>query len=304
MTTPTLKLNSGYDIPTIAFGTWGPEVPQADISKAVTYAIKEGGYRHIDCAWGYLNEKAVGEGIKRSGIKREELFITSKVWGTYHNRVEESLGQTLAALGTDYLDLYLIHWPVTLNPNGNDDYLPKCPDGSRDVITNWDIMDTWKQMEELVRKGKIRSIGTANFSIPILSSFLPHTTIPPAVHQVELHIYNPDHALVSYCKENGMAVMGYSAMNSDENALVEDEEAQRIAKERGLRGVDVIFGWLVAKNIIAVTLSLNQSNIGKHIDGFVKASNALTAEDIAVLDGIAAEEGVDLGFDNWTAKSW
>ncbi|KAJ8515489.1 hypothetical protein ONZ45_g7101 [Pleurotus djamor] len=102
MTAPTIKLNNGLEIPAIGLGTW--QSKSNEVTTAVEFALKEAGYRHIDCAWGYGNEKEVGEGIKASGVPRSEIFITSKLWGTYHSRVEECLDQTLANLGTDYLD--------------------------------------------------------------------------------------------------------------------------------------------------------------------------------------------------------
>ncbi|EIM89270.1 Aldo/keto reductase [Stereum hirsutum FP-91666 SS1] len=312
MAAPTIKLNSGYDIPIVAYGTW--QVSEEDVTRTVSYAITEAGYRHIDCAWGYMNEKGVGEGIKKSGIKREELFITSKLWGTWHSRVEEALDQTLTALGTDYLDLYLMHWPIPLNPNGNDGFIPKRPDGSRDIDANWDIKDTWKQMEALVKKGKIRSIGVSNFSIPTLSSFLPHVSTIPATNQLELHVYNPDLALVAYCKEKGIVPQAYSPLGSNGSPLIKDEDVQKIAGEKGISGAEVLLGWLVAKDIVVVTRSLNEGRIRQNIEGSVKASKLLTKEDIALLDGLAAAGkqkrmvmppwGVDLGFDNWTNKSW
>jgi len=119
-------------------------------------------------------------------VPREEIFITSKVWGTWHNRVEEALDATLANLGTSYLDLYLIHWPIHLNPNGNHPMIPTLPDGKRDIVHDWHMKKTWKQMEEMVKKGKAKSIGISNFSEKKIEELLEGegVEILPVVDQV------------------------------------------------------------------------------------------------------------------------
>lgn len=159
-----------------------------------------------------------------------------------------------------------MHWPIPLNPKGNDGFIPKRPDGSRDIDASWDIKDTWKQMEALVKKGKslptatcparynsidsplfvgkIRSIGVSNCSIPTLEKFLPGVSTVPATNQLELHIYNPDHKLVSYCKEKGITPQAYSPLGSNGSPLIKDETVQKIAEERGLAPAEVLLGWL------------------------------------------------------------
>lgn len=112
------------------------------------------------------------------------MQITSKVWGTWHSRVEEAVDQTLANLGVSYLDLYLVHWPIALNPKGNHPTLPTLPNGKRDVDHAWKLSDTWAQMEALVAKGKVRSIGVSNFSVMNLEKILPTAKIIPATNQV------------------------------------------------------------------------------------------------------------------------
>lgn len=162
----------GTTIPVVGLGTW--QSKPHEVENAVAYAIKEAGYRHIDGAFAYQNEKGehdsgffptqsadalifsaeVGAGVKASGVPRSEIFITSKVWCTYHRKVEECLDKTLADLGTDYVDLYLIHWPFPMNPNGDHPLFPKKADGTRDHDEEWQLADTWKQMEEVQRKGE------------------------------------------------------------------------------------------------------------------------------------------------------
>ncbi|THH17087.1 hypothetical protein EW146_g3659 [Bondarzewia mesenterica] len=312
MSVPTFTFNNGVEVPAIAYGTW--QSPPEQLPRAVEYAIKEAGYRHIDCAWGYRNEKAVGEGIKASGIPRSEIFITSKLWGTWHQRVEQCLDETLADLGTNYLDLYLMHWPIPLNPNGNHFMIPTRPDGSRDIDESWDIVDTWKQMEALLKKGKVRAIGVSNMSQKKLESFLPKVEVVPAANQLELHVYNPDHALVSYLKSEGILVQAYSPLGSSGSPLISNGTVVKIAeKYDGLTPADVLLGWLLSKDLEVITRSLSPERMTSNIKGSVAASKALTQEDIEILDGIAAAGkqkrlvtppwGVDLGFDNWPVKA-
>ncbi|KAF7789685.1 hypothetical protein EIP86_000631 [Pleurotus ostreatoroseus] len=304
---PKIKLNSGAEIPAIGLGTW--QSKPDDVVHAVEYALKEAGYRHIDCAWAYGNEKEVGEGIRRSGVPRSEIFITSKVWCTRQQDVEVALDETLANLGTDYLDLYLMHWPVCLNPKGNDPKFPTLPDGTRDVIRDWPVWKTWEQMEACVKKGKLRSIGVSNCSEKILEELLPHATIPPAVDQLELHLYNPQHELVAYLKSKGIVAQAYSPLGSTNSPLLTDEVVTEIAKKHGLSSADVLLGYLLAKDIVVLPKSVTSARIASNLNGTLAAVSKLTKQDIATLDQVAPGGkqkrlimppwGVDLGFRNW-----
>lgn len=125
------------------------------------------GYKMIDGAYCYGNEEEVGQGLKAAfdaGIKREDIFVVTKCWNTYNTRCQLGLEKSLKALGLDYVDLYLVHWPVLMNPEGNDDKFPKLPDGSRDIIRDHNHVDTWKLMEKLVETGKTKAIGVSNVS--------------------------------------------------------------------------------------------------------------------------------------------
>ncbi|KAJ7136765.1 NADP-dependent oxidoreductase domain-containing protein [Mycena epipterygia] len=309
MSVPTVKLNSGYEIPIIGLGTW--QSKPEEVTAAVAYALKETASKHIDCAFGYGNEKDVGAGIAASGVPRSEIFITSKLWGTWHRRVEECLDQTLANLGTDYLDLYLMHWPVPLNPNGNHPLIPTLPNGKRDVDHEWDIKDTWKQMEAMVKKGKVRSIGVSNFSQMNLEKILPTAEILPAVDQLELHIYNPQHKLLAYLRSKGIHPQAYSPLGSTGSPLFKDETVTELATKYGVQPTDILIGYLVAKDIIALPKSVTPSRIASNVAGPLAAVEKLQATDIEALDGLAAAGKqkrfvmppwpVDLGFENWTA---
>ncbi|KAL1755863.1 NADP-dependent oxidoreductase domain-containing protein [Schizophyllum commune] len=303
----TVKLNNGLEIPILGLGTW--KSAPGEVSKAVEYALKEAGYRHIDCAFGYGNEKEVGEGIRASGVPREQIWITSKLWSTYHRKVEEALDITLKNLGVDYLDLFLMHWPVPLRPNEKNDLIPLRPDGSRDVDEEWKITDTWKQLEDLQKKGKVRSIGVSNMSQKTLEKFLPKVSIKPAVNQLEIHVYNPQHELLSYLRKEGIVPQAYSPLGSTGSPLVSDEVVVEVAKTHGVQPVDVLLGYLVAKDIVVLPKSVTPARIASNYTGALAAASKLSADDLAKLDSLAAAGKqkrfvappwpVDLGFADW-----
>ncbi|KAI6097233.1 NADP-dependent oxidoreductase domain-containing protein [Pisolithus sp. B1] len=297
-----LKLNNGESIPAIGLGTW--QSKPNEVARAVEVALKKG-YRHIDCAWAYGNEKEVGEGLRASGVPRSEVFITSKLWGTYHRRVEDCLDETLARLGTDYLDLYLIHWPVPMNPNGNHPVFPTRPDGTRDRDESWDI----RGHLEGHGRGKVKSIGISNFSEMMVEKILTTANVIPAVNQLELHLYNPQHKLVTYLKSKGILPEAYSPLGSTNSPLLHDEVAAEIAKRHELKTSDVLLGYLLRKDIVILSKSVNPARIEANLIGALEAYKRLTTEDMAVLDDVAANGkqkrfsmppwGVDLGFENW-----
>jgi len=300
------NLSSGTDIPAIGLGTWQSEPDE--VAKAVEYAIKEAGYRHIDCAWAYENEDEVGRGLKASGVPRSEVFITSKLWSTHHDRVEECVDQTLSRLGTDYLDLYLIHYPVRLIPDG-DKVVPLRADGTRNVDLNWKQSTTWKSMEALVKKGKVKAIGVSNFSEKFLEEILATAEIKPAVNQLELHLYNPQLKLLAYLKSKGITAEAYSPLGSTGAPLLTDETAMAIAKKHDLETSDVLLGYLLAKDIVILPKSVTPARIASNFSGAAKAAKKLTKEDIQALDGVAASGkqkrlitppwGIDMGFGDW-----
>ncbi|KAG6330454.1 hypothetical protein ID866_8636, partial [Astraeus odoratus] len=307
MSSRLIKLNNGKSIPAIGLGTW--QSKPNEVARAVEIALRQG-YRHIDCAWAYGNEKEVGEGLRASGIPRSDVFITSKLWGTYHRRVEECLDETLERLGTDYLDLYLIHWPVPLNPDGNHPVFPMRPDGTRDRDESWHIKDTWKGMEDVLKKGKVKAIGVSNCSEMMLEKILPTASIMPAVDQLELHLYNPQHRLIAYLQSKGIVPEAYSPLGSTNSPLLQDEVATGVAAKHGLKTADVLLGYLLKKDIVVLPKSVNAERIEANLIGATRAYELLTTEDMAALDAVASDGkqkrfimppwGIDLGFEHWT----
>lgn len=297
----TFTLNTGAKIPAVGLGTW--QSAPGQVRAAVAHAIKSG-YRHIDCAYCYENEDEVGEGIKEglaaTGLKRSDLFITTKLWSTYHTRVEQNLDMSLKSLGLDYVDLYLMHWPVAMNPNGNHEKFPKKPDGSRDLILDRKPVDTYKEMEKLVAKGKTKAIGVSNFSKKFLEQLLPNVSIVPAANQIENHPLLPQKEIVDFCKEKGILVEAYSPLGSTGSPLMKNEEVIQVAKETGASPGTVLLSYHIARGVVALPKSVTPSRIEENLK-IVK----LSPEQVAALDKVHEsgvqrlvypEFGVNFGF--------
>ncbi|CEL10436.1 Putative Aldo/keto reductase family protein [Aspergillus calidoustus] len=307
MSLPThFKLNTGARIPALTryTGTWRSEPGQ--VRHAVSFALKNG-YRHIDAALIYEligNEHEVGQGIKDSGVPREQIFLTSKLWNTHHPNVAEGLQKTLDALGTDYLDLYLIHWPVRLVPNESSDLLPVNPDGTRSVDRSWDQSETWRQMEEIYRAGRVKAIGVANWSIPYLEELKKKWTVVPAVNQVELHPFLPQHALKKWCDEHGILLEAYSPLGSQGAPLASDPAIQEIAKKNNVSPSTILISYHVNRGVVVLPKSVNEDRILSN-----NQIIPLSREEMDALNCLAAQGkakrintplfGWDLGFDDW-----
>ncbi|KAI9742014.1 MAG: hypothetical protein M1834_000403 [Cirrosporium novae-zelandiae] len=264
---PTFKLNTGASIPAIGLGTWQSD--PGEVTKAVECAL-DAGYKHIDCAFCYQNEDEVGEGLKtffskQDKVKREDVFITSKIWCTYHSRVNEAVDLSLKALGVDYLDLYLMHWPCPMNPKGSHPLFPKHPDGSRDLDSSWTWQQTYKDMEKLLATGKVKAIGVANFSKPYLEELLKVCTVTPAVNQIENHPYLPQQEIVDYCHENGIHVTSYSPLGSTGAPLMKDEAVISIAKKHNVHPVTVLLSWHFARGNSVLSKSTNPVIIASNL---------------------------------------
>ncbi|CAK9785786.1 aldo/keto reductase family protein [Cutaneotrichosporon oleaginosum] len=300
------QLNTGAKIPAVALGTW--QSMPGEVRNAVSFALKNG-YRHIDAALIYKNEHEVGQGIKDSGVPRAEIFITSKLWNTHQADAAEGLQQTLEALGTDYLDLYLVHWPVRLVPQSSGDpLLPVNPDGTRSVDRTWDQAETWRQMEELYASGKVKAIGLCNWSIPYLEQLKKTWEVVPAVNQCELHPFLPQHALRNYCAELGILMEAYSPLGSTGAPLMSDTEIAAIAEAHSVSPATVLISYHVNHGTVAIPKSVSEKRIAAN-----QTVIKLSEKEMAVLDGLAAKGkakrintplwGWDLGFDDWYAPA-
>ncbi|PYI21996.1 aldo/keto reductase family protein [Aspergillus japonicus CBS 114.51] len=256
------KLNTGAEIPALGLGTW--QSAPGEVEKAVRHAIQVG-YRHIDTAFAYQNEhevgKAINDAIAAGEVTRAELFVTTKLWCTGHTRVEAALDQSLQTLGLEYIDLYLVHWPVAMNPNGNHPVVPKLPDGSRDLHRDHPHVDTWKSMEKLVGAGKTKAIGVCNYSVPYLRELLAQATVVPAVNQIENHPALPQQEVVDFCREKGIHVTAYSPLGSTGSPLFSAEPVVEVAKKRDVSPATVLLSWHIARGSSVLAKSVTPSRI-------------------------------------------
>lgn len=301
MADTTFKLNTGASIPALGLGTW--QSPKGEVKKAVAHALSVG-YKHIDCAFCYQNEDEVGEGLKEafsSGrVKRRDVFVTTKLWCTFHTRVEENLDKSLKSLGLDYVDLYLMHWPCPMNPTGNHPLFPKLPDGSRDLDKSWSHVQTYKEMEKLLQTGKVKAIGVSNYSKQYLEELLPQVDVVPAVNQIENHPLLPQQEIVDFCNEKGIHITAYSPLGSTGSPLMKDEAVVKIAKETGVTPGNVLLSYHIARGSSVLAKSVTPSRIEENMN-LVKLDNKQMAElkDISK-DGVTRfvypDFGVQFGF--------
>jgi alcohol dehydrogenase (NADP+) len=260
-----LEYKNGDKMPILGLGTW--KSAPGDVYAAVKEAIKIG-YRHIDCAAIYGNEKEVGKAISESIaeniVVREELWITSKLWSNAHgrNNVIPALKQTLADLQLDYVDLYEIHWPVAFKTTV---LAPEKPEDF--AINEYPIPDTWKGMEDAVNQGLTRHIGGCNFKVAKLEELLLSSSIKPEMMQVEIHPYLQQNELVDFCEKNGILVTAYAPLGSsdrpagmkakDEPVLLQDELINSMAQRKGISPAQILLGWLTHRGIVAIPKSVN-----------------------------------------------
>lgn len=265
-------------------GTW--KSSEKEVYDAVLVALKSG-YRHIDTAAAYGNEDAIGRAIEDSGIERNEIFVTTKLWCTDHRRPREALKESLRKLRLSFVDLYLMHWPVPLNPNGNG-YFPTLPNGKRDIDTEWDFIKTWDLLQELVAEGLTKSVGVSNFSVKSLKKLLasPSLKIKPVANQVELHPYLPQHKLLKYATENGILLEAYSPLGSTGSTILSDDTVVKLAEKLKVSPATLLISWAVWRNTVVLPKSVTPSRIESNLSII-----DLSDEDGEILNGLSAKKG-------------
>jgi len=248
-TKQTFTLNTGAKMPAVGLGTWqsGPN----EVRKAVKAAL-DAGYRHIDTALAYGNEHEVGQGIKDSGVPREEIWVTTKLDNPWHKRVEEGINSSLKSLDMDYVDLYLIHWPSSSDPADLKKHLP-----------DWDFTKTWADMQKLPESGRVKNIGISNFGIKNLETLLNDSKFKtmPAVNQIELHPNCPSPKLLDYCKQKGIHCTAYSCLGSTNSPLAKDQTLQKIADAKGKTTAQVLLLWGLQRGTSVIPKSVTPSRI-------------------------------------------
>ncbi|KAE8325417.1 NADP-dependent oxidoreductase domain-containing protein [Aspergillus sergii] len=257
-------LNTGAKIPAVGFGTW--QAKPLEVENAVEVALKQG-YRHIDCAAIYRNESEVGNGIRKSGVPREEIFITGKLWNTKHapEDVEPALNKTLKDLGVSYLDLYLMHWPCAFK--SGDKWFPLNEDGVFE-LADVDYITTYKAMEKLLSTGKVRAIGVSNFNIRHLEELLGQVSVVPAANQIEAHPYLQQPDLLRFCQERGIIVEAYSPLGNNQTGeprTVDDPLVHSIAGELSMDPGPLLASWGVQRGTVVLSKSVTPSRIAANL---------------------------------------
>merc|ERR1740130_71726 len=292
---------TGDRMPLSGLGTW--KIPKESTASVVNEAIKSG-YRLLDCACDYGNEIEVGAGIKQAiddgTVERKELWVTSKLWNTFHEKehVKEGCVKTLKDLGLEYLDLYLIHFPIALKYVPIDTRYP--PEWSYDpanpgcVFNNATIRETWEAMEELVKEGLVKNIGIANFSCALMQDLVKYAKVKPNVLQVEHHPYLQQPALLKYAKSQGMAVTAYSsfggksywelnAATKEIQDLLTHDTITAIAKKHKKTTGQVLLRWATQRSISVIAKSVNSDRLKSNIDLY---DFVLDDEDVKEIQGL------------------
>jgi len=258
---PEITLNDGARIPQLGFGVY--KVAPDETATAVRTAL-EVGYRHLDTAAMYHNEAGVGRGIREAAVDRADVFVTSKLDNGFHepDAARRAFDDTLAAIGSDYVDLYLIHWPLPTRYGG-------------------DFVSTWRTLEEFAADGRARSIGVSNFHVPHLQRLAAETDTVPAVNQVEAHPYFTNASVRDYCKQNDIAFQAWSPLGR--GTLLDDPVVQRVAAAVGRAPAQVVLRWHLQRGDVVFPKSVSRSRIAEN---FAVFDFELGADDVAAIDGL------------------
>ncbi|AUM16777.1 aldo/keto reductase [Rhodococcus ruber] len=273
MSTPVITLNSGTTIPQLGLGVWQATDEQTE--HAVRYALDEAGYRHIDTAAAYGNEEGVGRGIASASVPREDVFLTTKLWNSDqgYDRASKAFDESLRRLGTDYVDLYLIHWPLQ--------------DDNR-------LLRTWDALEKIAESGRAKAIGVCNFEPHHLQLLVHRGGMLPAVDQVELHPHLPQQEIRAFAADHGIAVESWSPLGgtsnsgwgreSKPNTLLVDPIITRIADRHSKSAAQVLIRWHLQNGLIVIPKSVHDERITQNIDVFDFELDDLDLSEIATLD--------------------
>ncbi|KAH7077727.1 NADP-dependent oxidoreductase domain-containing protein [Paraphoma chrysanthemicola] len=252
----TYKLSNGVSMPAVGFGTFANEGAKGETYTAVTHALQTG-YRHLDCAWFYQNEEEVGDAVRdflasTPNVTRQDLFICTKVWNHLHEpeQVQWSINSSLEKLKMDYIDLFLVHWPIAAE--SDDGHMPKLGADGKYIIKKGlteNPEPTWRAMEEICRSGKARAIGVSNWTIAGLKKLLSFAELKPTVNQIEIHPFLPNTDLVKFCQEHDILPAAYSPLGSQNQVPSTGEQVRtnpklnEVAKRSGHDLAQVLLAW-------------------------------------------------------------
>lgn len=271
--TKTFTLNTGAKIPAVGLGTWRANKGAAYTSTKIALA---NGYTHIDTASAYANEKDVGKAIAELKIDRSKLFITTKFWNTQHKDIEKAINNSLKQAKLDYFDLYLVHWPVSIDPKTKEPY------------KDWNYIDTWLSLQKFVDSGKVKAIGVSNFTIKKLEKLFNHPEfkIAPAVNQVELHPLLKQDDLVKYAKEKGFLLQAFSPLGSQNSPILTNKTVKEIAAKNDVDVGQLLVSWAVQRGTVVLPKSLTESRIISNLNTF-----EIPEEDFKILNELEDKEG-------------
>ena len=262
--TDTFELNNGVKIPCVGFGTW--QTPDGETAVQAVKTALECGYRHIDAAAIYGNEESVGEAIGEAGVKREELFVTSKLWNDEHgyDTTLRAFDKTTKDLGLEYIDLYLIHWPVPAK-----------------FHDDWEHAnaETWRAFEKLYEEGRVRAIGLSNFLPHHVEALYKTANIKSMVNQIEYHPGQTQKEVVDYCRGENMLIEAYSPLGT--GAVLNNPTLVEIAEKYGKSVAQVCIRWVLQNGVVPLPKSVTPSRIKDNTKVF---DFEISAEDMAVID--------------------
>lgn len=253
---PTLKLNTGVEMPMLGLGTW--KMTNAEAEQSVKAAIQSG-YRLIDTATLYGNERGVGKGVRESGVAREQLFVTTKLWPTDYFSPERAFEKSLSELGLDYVDLYLIHWPIPLMPKS-----------------------VWLAMEKIYASTRARAIGISNYGIGDIEKLLEYASVRPAVNQIKLSPFDYDKEIVDCSKQNDMVVEAYSPLTRGSH--LHDDAITEIAQKYGKTPAQIMIRWCIEHETVVIPKSTHPDRIKENAHVF---DFSLSLEDTRALDALS-----------------
>lgn len=250
----TLKFVNGVEIPLIGLGTW--QMEPKDAARTVEFALRNG-YTHIDTARTYGNEQGVGQGIKASGVDREDFFLTTKVsaYSKSYEEAKQDIADSLAELATDYLDLVIIHAPRPWDKMGDapiENYYYK------------ENIEVWRALEEAYEAGTVKAIGVSNFGIDDLENVFEHSTIKPMLNQIKYHIGDRDEELIQYCQENDMIVEAYSPIGTGK--LLDNPDIQKIADKYDKSTAQIAIRYAYQKGLVVLPKSVHEKYIQENIE--------------------------------------
>lgn len=264
-----ITLNNGVSMPMLGFGVY--QIPDADLCEACVTAALAAGYRHIDTAAAYLNEEAVGKALRKSGLRRDEIFLTTKLWlqDTGYETTRNAFEASLKRLGTSYVDLYLIHQPFG------------------------DVYGSWRAMEDLYEEGKIRAVGVSNFPPDRLVDLILHNHIAPAVNQVETHPFCQQKEAMAVMKEYDVRIESWGPFAEGRNNLFQHPDLLAVARKHGKSIAQVVLRWLNQRNVIAIPKTVKPERMAEN---FAIFDFALDDDDMARIASL--DTGKSLFFDH------